>query len=404
MSVDVLVLDGETRPALAVVRSLGGHGLNVAVASDDRLAIAGKSRYSKQFISLPSPRRSGPGKVAGVEYIEAVIATLKRVQPKMILPLTDLSCRLILKHRHEIPSEIVVPTVDEKTFLSVANKAELLMRAEEIGISIPQTLSISNASIQNETIRSALFNFPFPAVIKPQSSEQEVEGEYQKGGIHYLSSADQVVEFLSHEKNTALNFLLQQQIVGPGVGVFALCHEGETLATFCHRRILEKPPSGGRSVLSESLLEGDAPVQAAQALLRSLRWNGVAMVEFKKSADEQFYLMEINPRFWGSLQLAIDSGRDFPYLLYLLTLHGLSKIPPLPDYQLGRRLRWDLGCLDHVLIRLKQEGSQALRDIFLRNSLQFLRAPRRTSHETWRLTDPLPFVYECGSYVRDLFA
>ena len=50
-----------------------------------------------------------------------------------------------------------------------------------------------------------------------------------------------------------------------------------------------------------------------QELLDELNWHGVAMVEFKVTEDGTPYLMEINTRFWGSLQLAIDAGVDFPY-------------------------------------------------------------------------------------------
>ena len=40
---------------------------------------------------------------------------------------------------------------------------------------------------------------------------------------------------------------------------------------------------------------------------------GVAMVESQRRARwPRLYLMEVNCRFWGSLQLAIDCGVDFP--------------------------------------------------------------------------------------------
>ena len=47
--------------------------------------------------------------------------------------------------------------------------------------------------------------------------------------------------------------LIQERIVGPGIGVFVLCDHGRLLAAFAHRRLREKPPSGGASVLCESV-------------------------------------------------------------------------------------------------------------------------------------------------------
>ena len=39
-----LVLDGDTRAALAIVRSLGRRGIHVTVASEDQVSLAGSSR------------------------------------------------------------------------------------------------------------------------------------------------------------------------------------------------------------------------------------------------------------------------------------------------------------------------------------------------------------------------
>ena len=74
------------------------------------------------------------------------------------------------------------------------------------------------------------------------------------------------------------------------------------------------------------------------------------MVEYKVTPAGAPYLMEINARFWGSLQLAVSCGVDFPYLLAQSMLgrepshHG--------GYVEGRRCRWLLGDLDHLYLRL----------------------------------------------------
>ncbi len=103
---------------------------------------------------------------------------------------------------------------------------------------------------------------------------------------------------------------------GPGVGVFLLLWEGKLRAAFAHRRLREKPPSGGVSVYRESIALDPVLLERSRRLLESFGWQGVAMVEYK--IDERTgtpILMEINGRFWGSLQLAVDAGVDFPRLL-----------------------------------------------------------------------------------------
>lgn len=154
--------------------------------------------------------------------------------------------------------------------------------------------------------------------------------------------------------------------------------------------------------MSESIPLSEAPAEDARKLLKHFNWNGVAMVEFKRTPEGKFVLMEINPRLWGSLQLAIDSGRDFPVLLAEFALCKSDadwaafeeKCARLPDYKVGQRLRWTLGTVDHALIRIKDEGWKALKDILFHNSLRLFERPWHTKQETFRWSDPWPFVVE----------
>ena len=77
----------------------------------------------------------------------------------------------------------------------------------------------------------------------------------------------------------------------------------------------------------------------AVALLNALDWFGVAMVEFKLDPRDGIpKLMEVNPRFWGSLALSIEAGVNFPYLLYRMSLG--ERFKPVHDYEIGKRVRW----------------------------------------------------------------
>src|SRR5439155_25387070 len=109
--------------------------------------------------------------------------------------------------------------------------------------------------------------------------------------------------------------LLQEFVAGRGEGVFLLTDRGRPLARFAHRRLREKPPWGGVSVLSEAIAPDPELLAGSERLLAELALTGVAMVEFRRAPGGPAYLMEVNPRLWGSLQLAIDAGVDFPSML-----------------------------------------------------------------------------------------
>lgn len=125
---------------------------------------------------------------------------------------------------------------------------------------------------------------------------------------------------------------------GGAYGVSMLFNHGEPRAIFTHKRLREYPNSGGPSTLRESISFPEVEGYAT-TLLKALDWHGVAMVEFRVDPrDGRPKLMEINPRFWGSLPLAIYSGVDFPYLLYKMAIDG--DVEPVFEYKTGVKVRW----------------------------------------------------------------
>ena len=151
--------------------------------------------------------------------------------------------------------------------------------------------------------------------------------------------------------------------------------------------------------MSESKLVDHASLTHARALLDEAGWHGIAMVEFKVAADGTPYLMEINTRFWGSLQLAVDAGMDFPQLLYQLACGIQPK--PVNNYKIGIRLRWILGDLDNLYLTLRDKKYSVGEK--LNALLRFaIPSPFRTRHEVNRWSDPGPAWYEIKEYLRDI--
>lgn len=85
-----------------------------------------------------------------------------------------------------------------------------------------------------------------------------------------------------------------------------------------HRRIREVPPSSAAESTYNSEL-----LKLGRKILELLNWHGVAMVEFRRdSATGEFKLIEINPKFWGTLDLAIAAEIDFPHLAVQMATLG----------------------------------------------------------------------------------
>jgi len=184
-------------------------------------------------------------------------------------------------------------------------------------------------------------------------------------------------------------------------------NNGQPVALFAHRRLREKPPSGGVSVLRESIALPQPMTQYALRLLQHVGWHGVAMVEFKVDRDNGTpFLMEVNGRFWGSLQLALDAGVNFPLLLCALA-NGNTVNAPTADYRVGVRSRWLLGDLDHLLQRLcKSDAALSLpphSPTKVNTLIDFCRLfQKNMRYEVNRLDDLSPFYYELGRYLAQL--
>lgn len=120
-------------------------------------------------------------------------------------------------------------------------------------------------------------------------------------------------------------WVLQREFRGFGVGFEALVDRGDVKTAFMHRRLREYPASGGASTARVSYWD-DAVAARAHEILGRSGWTGFIMVEFRQNAAGEFRLIEINPRPWGSIQLAIDAGVRFPSVAYRYFVQGQA--PP----------------------------------------------------------------------------
>ena len=398
---NVIVLDGNQRSALAVTRSLGKRGIKVTVGAETLPSLASSSRYCSQGFLYPSPYND-PN-----EFLQAIKEVIVSKSDVILLPMTDIALSIVLKERSQFDKNVSIPFVDYDTYISVSDKANLLKAARDINIPIPKTLFSSEFGDMERLIADAEA-FGFPLVIKPFLSRISSVNKWIDAGVRYAANNEELRAILKAEPFRSFPFVIQERICGTGIGIFLLMKNGEVLAQFAHRRLREKPPSGGVSVLCESIEPPQIALDAGVKLLKRINWSGVAMVEFKlDDRDNTPKLMEVNARFWGSLQLAVSAGVDFPYLLYRIAKNESVDAPG--KYKVGIRSRWELGDLDHLLIRLKKTPEELFLpvDALSKSKLlatfiiDFLRASVKS--EVFRPEDMLPFFFETKKYIRDAF-
>lgn len=390
----VLVTDGDQRSTLALVRALGRAGISVVVGERRAESLAGSSRYCAGRVRYPSPSEDS------ARFQEFLYEEVKREQHGILIPMTDVTTRLIAQMRDRIERFVTVPIPAEEAIYRSQDKGYVIELAEKLGVPCPRTVSLENGGDPAELART----MHFPVVIKPRFSHFYRSGHWLSGPVEYARTPEDLTLKYRESDRQIPRPLVQEKLTGEGRGVFLLVWNGELKAAFCHRRMREKPPSGGVSVFRESIPLDKPLVEKSLALLKGLDWQGVAMAEFKiDRQDGLAKLMEVNGRFWGSLQLPIDAGMNFPLLLYRLA-KGENVAPQL-EYRVGVKSRWLLGDLDHLLITMKTPGQAnglSCPSWPRLNALaQFFRFYERDLHyEILRMDDTRPGWFESKAYFR----
>ena len=309
----VFVTDASYKHTLAAVRSLGKKKIEVIAGSSSRYAQAFYSKYCKKKVVYPSlddePR-----------FIHVMNKLLKNDKIDVLLPIGYQATAVLSKYQDRFSKLVRMPIAHQDSLRVAGKKNETLEFADQLGLRIPRFYhSIDEVK-------------HFPVVIKG------IEGA---GQVWYATSKKDL------SKQHFDGQIMQEYIPGEGYGFFALYNYGKLRAFFMHRRIREYPITGGPSTAAESTYDPNLK-KLGMKLLDALNWHGVAMVEFKKDLrDGKFTLMEVNPKFWGSLDLAISSGVDFPYLAAKMAMEG--DIQPVHSYQVGNRFQW---CLPDELLHL----------------------------------------------------
>lgn len=320
---------------------------------------------------------------------------LARDLDALVLPVTEVAIGSLFDTNSAARIDVVAPPRGD--YEAAIDKFGLVERARRLDMDVPRTLLVADP----HQIRSAAETIGFPLIAKPRRSRVLTPNGWVAPEVRVVRSSNDLAELCDSWRPADGELLLQEFVPGHGEGMFALCHRGEIRARFSHRRIREKPPLGGVSVLREAIEPSADLLDSSQRLLADLAFTGLAMVEYRRSPEGRLVLMEINPRPWGSIQLAIDAGVDYP-LLALEAASGHPWTGSLPRVRVGVRTRWLLGDVDHWLLcarsrSLRVELGRSLAGVTRDFFASFVDGTRL---EVLRPEDPRPFLVELWGWLR----
>jgi predicted ATP-grasp superfamily ATP-dependent carboligase len=339
----ILILNGDNRNGLAVVRSLGQKNHQCDIAQTKRqpfsrkLGSLLKSKYVRKIHYLPQIENES-------NLLFDLIRLINHEKYNYLLPAGTEATNFTSKFKSKLSLHVTPLVEDYSKLWTLHNKIECMKLVKSIGIPIPETFVISTI----EDLKCAAEKIHYPVVIKHADSfASKGIWTFPRGG-HAL--VEEYVNRIPRIKkcNTHNNYpFIQKSIQGQLMDTTAFAVEGKVIAALSQQRLLKAWLDGGGGIVN---LTNNIPEikQYTQKIIREIQWTGpIEMDWIMEDRTNKFMLLEINPKFWGTTQLTIEAGYDFPS--WLLD-HAMGREIQAPaGYKTGLMYRWFIDELETVL-------------------------------------------------------
>lgn len=306
----VLIPDGESVLAMSVVQCLSAAGFAPHLLCDSE---RGRTRFSRHVLSI---KVAPAGKTADEEFAR-VRQALEACGADVCLPVAMDAFYFCAKFRKELSEVCALPPLPDAATIDVfGDKGKTAEFCRAHGISHPESRCFPTEA----ELRAAAHSLPYPILLKPKTGTGSA-------GIQRIDSTAELWQKLQGRR--AADFVFQQFVAGYDIDASVLCVDGKILSTAIQRRPQTKgpPPFGVIEFLEH------APTHAlASQVVSAANYSGVAHLDCR--VDERTgepYLLEVNPRFWGSLSAADVAGANFAAGMARLALGQAAAIPAQVD-------------------------------------------------------------------------
>lgn len=314
---------------LAAVRSLARAGVHVVGVDDDASEPGFASRYCEKLL-VGDPTAGEP------DIADRLIEHSRGFQGRpVLLPASDAWVLYVSRNRDRLadhflfsvgPCEVVEASVDKRLMYELAAEA-----------GVPTADTYYPASLQEA--RALAEGVRYPALVKPYVGHlwRRHFPEANKG--FKVRGPAELIEAIARAMAVEQPVMVQSVVSGPTTNLYhyvtCVGDSGELLGEFVQRKIHQYRPEFGVGALAESVVDEDVS-EIGRRFVTSARFRGICAVEFKRDeADGTLRLIEINPRLWLQVALAMDCGVDFPLIAYRELAGEEQHIPR--TYTLGRK-------------------------------------------------------------------
>lgn len=305
-----LVIGEDTRSFLSVIRSLGQMGIVIDVVCFDKTSPSLKSKFVNKAFYYNYQNCTAE------EWINHVKALINKNKYDLVFPCDE---------RAIYPLENAKEAINKRAKLALPNKEvrenlfdKHLTKQVAVGCGV-RVAKGALRPIENTQYEELAAEYSPKFVIKPTESFSE-NNLSSRNKVAIVENTEDYENYLLKSEVLGQDFLIEEYFEGTGEGISLLSCEGKVQFMFAHTRVNE-PRTGGGSSYRRAIAVEPSMAKACEAICKDTRYDGVGMFEFKRNhTTNEWILVEVNARFWGSLPLAVHAGIDFPkyYAEYLL--------------------------------------------------------------------------------------
>ena len=324
----VIICDCYYRSSITAIRSFSNAGEEViaVTTSDHKYPPSFSSKHIKEKHVLSSSHN---------EYKDQLIELCLKYDNPIIFPVGKFTLEIISKYKSDF-NKIARFTVPLFELLNDLNdKKWVKEKAIGCGINVPSKFNLDNVS-------------DFPVVVKPFCGEKfNLKAEDRYTIAYNRTELEQAYErYLKYDEQP----IIEQYIKGQGIGVSVLFdNDSKPLTVFCHKRLAEYPINGGPSALLETFYD-EQLINNTISFFEKSGLNGFAMAEYKL-ADDGYYLLEVNPRIWGSFPSTLPCHSNF-ITSYIRACNGAGGLDV--QYDVNRKIKFSRGLIMVILSYAKK--------------------------------------------------
>ncbi|MEP5341507.1 MAG: ATP-grasp domain-containing protein [Algibacter sp.] len=299
----ILIPDGES-PVLMIVLNCFSEkkDVHIHVMSNIKDIPMKHSRNVHKFSFYPKSD-------SDIDFIKNINDEVEKNKIDLIMPIFEDSTKIILKHKSLISSlEKLVLLPSFENFKTANNKGALNKHLEKNNFPFPKSQIIKKG------IDFDINTIEYPILVKP------TEGIGGGVGIYVFKNKNELLEFLNSDKFDCI-YLLQDYVEGYDIDCSVLCNNGEVL-TYTIQKPYLLSSSKFAPQLAVEFIEEDLLLNGVKKIMKTLNWSGVAHLDMRYDENnKEFKVIEINPRYWGSLEASLFAGINFPYLHCVASLN-----------------------------------------------------------------------------------